>query len=327
MKWREILIGSVATLMVTVLSGVAVYYATKEPDEKKSERLRFVITQTAAFTGGSQDMALSTITIANDGGIPAKHLVLLVSFKSVELRDLAVSTSLSIRETARLKTAKGIRIEYDTLLPKESITLSLLLSGVEKPSVEVRSDASLGEEQQASAQLTNTTKAKANEITKYLVPVSGVLSFLVWLLAFWRLRRRGFFDVLPDRNNAGFLMLHHGITEEADFILGNAVRAGRSDQYTLSNYALCKAANGNVAQAKGLLRAANFRERTGHGKAVVLFNEALVYLIDGDRDAALKCLEQAIELSPADIRRYCQHSIYLDAVRSDPAFIALTKDA
>lgn len=323
MKWREVLIGAVATLMVTVLGGVAVYYATKEPDEKKSERIKFTTSQAAAFTGGSQDMALSTVTVSNDGGVPAKHLVVLVSFKAVELRDLAVSTSLSIRETARQKTTKGIRIEYDTLLPKESITLSLLLSGVEKPSVEVRSDASLGEEQQA----TNTSKSKANKITEMLVPVASVLSVLIWLLAFWVLRRRGILDLLPDRNDAGFLMLHHGLTEEADSILGGAVRAGRCDQFTLFNYALCKAAMGDIAQAKNLLRAANFRERTGHGKSVVLFNEGLVNLIAGDKDAALKSLKQAIELSPTHIKRYCQRTIHLDAVRSDAEFIELTKEA
>jgi hypothetical protein len=49
MKWRDVIIGAVSTLLVTILSGVVVFYATKEPDEKKQELLSYTVNETAVF--------------------------------------------------------------------------------------------------------------------------------------------------------------------------------------------------------------------------------------------------------------------------------------
>ena len=131
----------------------------------------------------------------------------------------------------------------------------------------------------------------------------------------------------PNQNDTGFLLIHHGLIDEAESVLDRAVHDGHCDQFTLSNYALCKAAKGNFDQAKSLLRAATFRKGSSHGKAVVLFNDAIIHLMLADKDATLSCLKQAIVLSPKEIRRYCQRSVHLEPVRTVPAFYELFKDA
>lgn len=67
MKIQDALVGAVSTLLVTVIAGVVVYYATREPDEKRSEKLVYVLNQTATFTGGAQELAFSTLSLTNEG--------------------------------------------------------------------------------------------------------------------------------------------------------------------------------------------------------------------------------------------------------------------
>lgn len=327
MRWKDILLGAFASLAVTVLGGIAVYYLTKEPDYIRSERLVYSIQQSASFTGGTRDIAFATITVENDGGLAAKRVSLLVTFKTAEIRDLSVVTKVGSRDSTRRVKPKSAELTFETIVPKESITLNLLLSSPERPSISVRSEASLGLEgpleRRSSARM-----SKINEFLAYAVPLTGVLLGTFVALVTALMRRWGYLELLSsDRNNAGFLLLHHGFVDDARDILTSALHAGRYDPYTLSNLALCKALKGEYEPARRLLRAAEFRERSGHGKAVVLFNEALVFLVEGKKDEAMATLKKALASSPAQIRRYCQRSVHLDPIRNDPAFHELVKDA
>jgi tetratricopeptide (TPR) repeat protein len=110
-------------------------------------------------------------------------------------------------------------------------------------------------------------------------------------------------------------------------ILDSALHSGRYDCFTLSNLALCKALKGDHEAAGQLLQAANFRKTSGHGKAVILFNEALVSLVAGKKDEAIAKLQEAVAKSPAAIRRYCQRSVHVESIRNDPAFYQLIQGA
>ena len=95
MKWRDVIIGAIVSLLVTILGGVAIFYATKEPDEKKQERLVYSINQTAQFSGGSQDLAFSSLTLSNLGGIAAKNVSVIISLNASELKDLDIMSVVS----------------------------------------------------------------------------------------------------------------------------------------------------------------------------------------------------------------------------------------
>lgn len=281
MKWKDILLGAVATLVVTVLGGIAVYYFTKEPDERKTERLIYSVQQSASFTGGNQDLAFSTIKVQNYGGVAAKRVTLTITFKAAQIKDFALDTNAGSKEVAREIKPKSIGLTYETLLPNESITLNLMLSSAEKPVVSVRSDASLGSEKPLET-IAASQKHKVNSFLELSVPLTGALLVLLTTIVTIFLRRTGLAESMSsDKNNAGFLLLHHGLVADAAVVLNNALHSGRYDAFTLSNFALCKALKGEHDQAKQLLRAANFRERSGHAKAVILFNEALISLIRG----------------------------------------------
>lgn len=88
MNWKDVVVGAVATLVVTVLGGVGVYYVTKEPEDKKNERLSFVVSDPASFKGSAQDLSFRIIRLSNQGGVAAKNVVISLNFKTTEIRDL-----------------------------------------------------------------------------------------------------------------------------------------------------------------------------------------------------------------------------------------------
>ncbi|MFL6674244.1 MAG: tetratricopeptide repeat protein [Massilia sp.] len=321
MKWRDVLVGAIVSLFVTVLGGLGVYYTTKEPDDAKSEKLVYSLSQPAIFTGGSQDLAFSTLTISNRGGAPAKNVSIVVSLKSAEIRDYAVDSNSAIKELDRSHAKSGLRLKYEAILPKDIITVNLLLSTLEKPAIEVRSDTKIGEEVLVSSNDSDKVKiGRAQFLLKSLPSAAAALLLGIVLLY---IANRILLLSSKSRNNTGFLLLHSGLTDEADAVLSAAVREGSADLYTLSNYALCKGVKGNLDDARKLIHAANFREQSGHAKAVVRFNEGLIHLFSGDKANALVSLQEAVHLSPKNIKRYCQRSILADPLRSDPAFADL----
>lgn len=326
MKWKDVLIGAIASLTVTVIGGITVYYFTKQPAERKSERLLYSVQQSASFKGGNQEVAFAAVKIENEGGLAAKHVIVTVTFKVAEIKDFALSANTGSKEVAREIKSKSVNFTYETLLPDESLTLNLLLSSAERPEVSLRSDAALGAEKSLEPALPSRS-ARVNDFLERSVPITGALLALLGLLAIFVIRRSGLADAMStDKNNAGFLLLHHGFVDDATTVLSSALHAGHYDAFTLSNLALCKALKGEHEQAKQLLRAASFRQRYGHVKAVILFNEALIALVTGNKDEAIAKLKEAIEKSPTHIRRYCQHSIHLDAVRNEPAIYDLIKN-
>jgi len=327
MKWRDVLIGAAFSLAVTVLGGIAVYYATKEPEYKKSEILIYSLQKIASFTGGSQDLTFASVKLSNDGGIAAKHVTILINLKTSEIRDLSISSSPGLHETTREKTVKMVRLDYEAILPNESVTLNFLLSSPENPLVSMRSDTSTGIEKKDEESSQVSFPSKINKFVKFLVPLTGIILLILSLVGFIFLQKKGYlFRFSPDKNNAGFLLLHHGLVDDAEAVLTDAVRSGYYDAPTLSNLALCKAVKGNFEQAKQLISASSFLNNPSHSKAVSLFNEALIHVAADEKTEALVDLKKALQLSPSEIRKYCQNTVYLDAVRNDPAFYALIKD-
>lgn len=325
MKLQDVLVGAVASLFVTVLGGMGVYYFTKEPDIKKSEKLIYDVRSTASFKGGSQNIEFTAIRIANEGGVAANKVTIDANLKSSQIRDIAIDSRPGLLETERQQTPQSLHLGIRSLLPGEFITLNLLLTSPERPDVALRSEATLGTER-AMDELISRDKPQTSKVAGTVGEIALVLLAGTSMLMSIFLRRRGLSTFAPDKNNTGFLLLHHGLVEEAEIILTSALRSGHYDSYTLSNLAFCKALRGQNEQAEGLIRAASFKKNSGHAKAIVLFNEALIYLIAKKNIEALAKFKEARALSPSDIKSYCKHTVYFDIVRSDPSFYELIRE-
>jgi hypothetical protein len=333
MKWRDVIIGAIASLMVTVLGGVAVYYFTQEPKGEKAEKLQYSISQNAKFTGGAQDFSFSSIEVSNAGNLAAQNVEINISSKSAEIRDFAVTVSDGLKEVFREKTDNGLHIKYATLLPKEVVTFNLILSAPESIIVSVRSDDSRGEQVDRNVTTKSPALSNWNRIAELTIPVGSTLAIVAMTASLLLLRRfnrkssDGHDYDYSSRNNTGFLMLHSGLVDKAESVFSAAIQAGQCDQHTLANYALCKAAQGEFDEANRLISAAEFRPNSGHRKAIILFNQALIFFLNGDKDNFLKTLKESLLYSKSEIVSYSVRSKLLDPIRSDAAFATLITEA
>lgn len=325
MKWRDILIGALASLIVTVLGGVAVYYFTKQPDEVKSESLIYSLNKNAQFSGGAQDFTFSSVEVSNSGNVAANNVVVVVTSKVAEIRDLAITASEGLQELSRDRTPKGLRLRYKTLLPKESVNLNLILTMPEDVKVDVRSDATLGKQVGRYNEYLDSTRNDWNRIAELIVPAGGLLAVLVLIACLRIFGRTGLIYIPASKNNAGFLLLHSGLAARAEIIFRSAIREGDCNPITLSNYALCMAALGNFDEAKKYMDSAKFRKSYGHAKAVIIFNQSLICLLANEKDEAARLLKESVDYSKKEILRYCSNTRFLDSVRSDSAFFTLLK--
>jgi hypothetical protein len=327
MKWRDVIIGAVSTLLVTILSGVAVFYATKEPDEKKQELLSYTVNETAVFQSAAQNLVFSSVSVSNSGGVAAKNVSIRIALKNAEFKDVAIVSSVGLREKKRVRTAKDIEVVFEALLPNEKMSINFLLSKSEKPVIDVRSDSARAEVHKPLSQNNTSAKSKILSLLEKVITLLGVAG-LSFLLIWFRFRR--FFEKLfvsdTDKNTAGFILLHSGLIKEAERIFLNAIREGRCDSYIYSNYATCRALSGDFESAELYIRAANYRGNAEHASAVVNFNEGIIEFLKGQSDLAFSFFQKAIDASPKEIRDYFQKTRILGEAKTVERFVNLFKN-
>jgi len=326
MQWKDALIGAALTLTVTTAAGVAVYYFTKEPEFKAKEVLTYSIGSIGEFSGEKERVAFASVAISNSGGKVANRVVASMKFDKSTIKDLTTVLVPGMVES-RLLSKNGATLEYERILPGETITVNVLLDAPSKPVVSVRSDETLGTLENRDSNFAEKKRKDANTLSSVLVPASAaiVAAIFAFLLRSTRRARAAGME-LVDRNNAAFLFLHKGLVIDAKRILNSAVEDGRHDPIALSNLALSNALTGDLNRANALMDAADFMEPSKHAAAVVGFNKAVMLFVTGAHVDAIVELRKAISLSPKEILRYCRLSVHLEQERGTQEFRDLLSD-
>ena len=71
-NWKDVAIASASTLVVTVISGVVIWYVTREsPQKPPTERLVYEVQKGAEFQSSTTKLGLQTVRIANAREAPA----------------------------------------------------------------------------------------------------------------------------------------------------------------------------------------------------------------------------------------------------------------
>lgn len=327
MNWKDVLIGAISTLGVTVLGGVVIYYVTKEPELKSRELLTYSVRSSGDFSGDKERVAFTSIIIANRGGRVANNVAVNIKFSGPSIKDLTTETVPGTREDRNVDKDQA-KLTYHKLLPGEEVTVDLLLDSPARPTVTVRSDESLAVIEKSLGSEKTEKITDINRASSLVVPISALLFSVLAAQFLRRVKKLGIADgILSNRNNAAFLLLHSGLSQEAEEVLSDSVRSGQYDSFTLSNLAVCKAVNGDMEKATALMNAAKYRDTNGHAAAVVLFNNALLNMMSEKRQEAISDLRKALALSPKEVKHYCERSVHLRDYRNNPDFIALLGEA
>lgn len=326
MKWKEIAIGAVSTLFVTVLGGVGVYYWTKEPDTKKAELLYYSLNQAATFKSGTTNLGFNVARIENRGGVAARNVVLTVEYPGASITDYSIESPSDVKPKAQSVAKSRAEFEFDTLVPSEHVTVSFLTSAPSSPKISLRSSSSLGTPSPEETSKTSSRRERANEFVGLFIPIVGLISIVLAIPLFFVFRKY-FGRIGSSRNNIAFLLLHQGLTEFAESILMETLQHGEDGPFALSNLALCRAKAGQIENANLLNRAAQFYAIGKHEKAVVAFNGALIALAADKKEEFFEKLKNAVLLSPKSIKEYCDYSSHLNEIKSDPRYAEVLRDA
>ncbi len=74
MKWRDVILGALITLAVTVIGGVIVYYTTRQPAHPAPhEHLVYQVEQPTNFDAKQEQFSLFTLRFANIGDKSAQQ--------------------------------------------------------------------------------------------------------------------------------------------------------------------------------------------------------------------------------------------------------------
>lgn len=321
--------GAGLSLIVTIIGGFVVAILPNF-DTKKAENLTYLLTSHGAFTGGTQNVAIASLVVANDGNIAAKSVSVSAVFKDAKILDVAFLDVRALRNFQQVRTEYEFSASFDGLLPSESLTINLLLSKPESPDVVLRSDTTKGKPKFVSVDPEESKQKKKKDLLSSLLAAAGLVGLLVALFTMRlskrereRRRERSIKEqrFVPSQNNVAFLLLHHHANHKlASRILERAFFQGRYDSLVLSNYAVCKALDSNFDESIGLIDAAKFLKPVDHVLATVMFNEGVIGLIRGYDSLATNHFSAALAIAPEATATYLQTSYLLADYRKNDAY-------
>lgn len=316
MNWRDVLVGSVATLVVTILGGVGVYYLTKEKPVEKSERLVYRIEDNGQFSGKEHSIGVVTIHIENAGQETAANVTTRIWFGADLISDhkLIYPSGDESRIHFNQVSPKELSFTLQRLFPGEGLKIAILTGASSaQPNVSLHSDASVGkrlnETEQLLAKLEN--KDSSSVVWSFAVGIAVPIGAALSVMFINRLMRKALKKHVgrsSSLNNIGFCLLHSGGTQEARNLLEDAVRNADDAPHCMANFALATGLLGDLDTANRWMKAAEFYARTDHEKAVVQFNQGILLFHSGANEDCYNAFAKAIAASPSEILDYAKFS-------------------
>lgn len=313
MKWRDLIIGFISALLVTVFGGALVYYLTKEPPKEKAlEKLIYSTEQTATFNAKKMKFVLFTVRLGNIGNLPARNVDVAIEFqRNTEIIDKSVSLSSGPvgKHQITQEDSSSLSIRFPCLTPSEKATISFMIDKVpsKQPIIGVKSENSVGTKGSFKEPQKIDKKDRLNRVISDLIPMILVVA-LAMVFYLRKLAKRTVMRYGRDLNNTAFLLLHQGLLKESRALMEKDISEHGAHSHLLSNYALSLALDGDFKYLENRLRAAEFIASSKHDRAVVKFNRGLIAIIQEDLNKGIAFITEAVQLSPKEIIKYCKYS-------------------
>lgn len=313
MKWREIVLGAMLSLLVTVVGGYTIWKLTKEPP--KPELVSDVIYQSdspARFSSESQDLSFYTVRVRNRGTKLASSIRVSIEFdEQATISDALSSMSSGNAAENAFQTLSAEPNEklfqLSTLLPGEEFTTQLLVADApnETPQISVRHSEGIGKRSD-SFELISRPVDISSVRSRIAAAVSLVMGLsLPLMLIFIRRALGGTRSV----NNSAFMLLHKGLVSEAKSMLESDIYKRGSTAYELSNLGLCFSLTGSEEQGELLQQAAETYSSSRGIKLLVAFNRAIASYKADDAEAACNYFSTAWGVSKRTVRKYLRFSV------------------
>ncbi len=320
MRWKELLIGGVITLTVTVIGGLLVYFFTQEKSEPKIENLTYQLDKQVSFEGNNNLLSIGSLKFANIGNEPAKTVVAEFNANIAEIIEFNIQSEGGVEILKSIsEDKKSVTIRIKSLLPNEIVSATYLLNKPAQADFTMRSERVLAKEG-SIYRFSSEKNSFLNDFLGSFIPVLLLILIptLFYLLKYLRSNQ----SRADSLNNNGFVLLHKGATQEALSILEHAVKNGINGSHAMSNYGAALAITGEVDKAKLYIEASQFLANSKHEKAICLLNKSIVFNCCGDSDEVLASLSESLKLSKSEIKSYLNDSKIMGNILSSNSDVA-----
>jgi hypothetical protein len=318
--WKDAVLGGLITLIVTVLAGVAVWYVTKNPE--KNEHLVYRLENPASFISQGMGVTFSVLNLRNDGDVRASGVLIEAKIpKNAKILNKSIIFQSGTSSNYSDKSdQENLKIFVNSFLPKDKMTLSVLISGQSKVSLQysVVSSESIAEIDRNA----DTIGGGKGISTKFFILSLATLTlFQLLIIQFlnyirFKSREKQFNSRrVPDssfsssRNNIGFIFMHNGMIKEAERLFRDDIDAGTAELMTISHYGVTLLLQGNQEGHK-YLECAQWPTLDNHTKANLLVDRFIVCIAQGDLEGAKICLAKSLILSQ-DVKEYYDNSFII----------------
>ncbi|EOX4790350.1 hypothetical protein J4H63_19600 [Vibrio alginolyticus] len=313
MRWKEMLVGALVTLAVTVIGGLVVYYTTQEDKVQKVETLTYQKDEQVSFHGKDNKVSIGTLKFANIGGLAAKNVKMQIQTEVTRFIDFNIASSSGAAfSSTESEDGKAVTVVVPSLLPNEIITVTYLLDSKGSVGVSMRSDETIGQLGPIYSLSTSRDSILNNFLGNY-VPLLLVPAVLI--LVFVKSYSNSTRSRSESKNNTAFVLLHCGLIDEAEKIFRRSIANGEGGSHCLANYAGALSYLERVDEAELYLSAARFLSVNKHEHAIVYLNEALLAFNTGDFKRLEASFDKALELSKKHITMYSQSSKIIQDIR------------
>ena len=197
MKWRDVVIGAISSLVVATLAGVVIYYLTKEPPTPTpDENLVYLVEKPVAFETTKTKFALFTVRAGNFGDLVATNVTVGITFDDAEIIDkkIALSSEPAGIYSVTNSTPSELGLTVPSLSPGETVVISLMLNREpdKAPTVAAKSNKSVGRSTTVFGQPITRPESRATTALKWILAILTAVVYIVGgviagrYIYFWR---------------------------------------------------------------------------------------------------------------------------------------------
>lgn len=322
MNWRDAVFGGLITLIVTIVSGLAVWWLTANPlSSNASERLVYTHETISILKNEQGELQVVTIRLANAGAKAAKNVSGNVQFPSgVNITEMHAKSSAdsSIKLDRQQGSDHRFRLEVSSLAPSEIITISILVRGTQiAPISNFRSDETIATQVNFANIFDDENKwysSKAN--SALIISIFVLIQLAINVVILKNLKKLIF--LRGSANNSAFVLMHHGAVADAERILESQIEK-RGSAFEVANFGLAIALKGDYERANCYLRAAEWWSNNRKNvNSLIHFNAAIIESIKGNDDECVKLLNKSFETDRKEIEKYIAMTKLLpDHIKTD----------
>lgn len=283
----------ITALIVAVLSGLIVWWLTS-PAPLVGEPV-YKLEKTGKFIAKSGSTYFYKVTLSNQGKKPADNISVTIFSKKMILSDISATTSNTNPEVERFFYGRnGASAYIPNLRPSEAIVFWISFVGDESDSVRVGAASDDGVVREVSP-VTPKESLRNNPWILFigLILYVGLVFYSRKFVYKFVSRRMGKEYYHGSTNNAGFLLLHARLFEEAEDAFGAAIKKGEAGPAVISNFGLAMFMTGKESEGEALIDAAAKWVGREPDAAVVYLNQAIVETIKGSQVSAKWLQEKA----------------------------------